>query len=247
MNSDCANLFFKCSHALSRERFGLELQPIKPSEVGSVQETFQVIWEVGTDLPGIVFIPSKIKSEDQPNPGSCSNYFHCLCPKWISRCVCVGGQHGCDFWIWGSWAAFRLCHSADHQPPAAATSNSQIPPPESPVCSGCGPGWKAQWLAALACDSPWGFSRTAWGKMLYFTTKTRYQPILISPPPNHTLNARETVLSPFVSFLPRKAKLLLTSLLGPLVKNVVIPFLSGQDSSSPGLCVSGSDRSTTLS
>lgn len=85
------------------------------------------------------------------------------------------------------------------------------------------------------------------GKCFLLPHKSSYQSILISspPPPNHTLNSRKTLLYPFVSFLPRKDKLLPTSHVCPLVKNVVILLLSGKDSSTE-VFVFGTDRCVAM-
>ena len=84
------------------------------------------------------------------------------------------------------------------------------------------------------------------GKCFILPHKSSYQSILISTlPPNHTLNSRKTLLYPFVSFLPRKDKLLLTSHVCPLVKNVVIPLLSGKESSTE-VFVFGTDRRVAM-
>ena len=48
---------------------------------------------------GILFIPSKIKSEDLLSPSSFSNYFSFFSTEWDNKYACVSKKHGSGFQI----------------------------------------------------------------------------------------------------------------------------------------------------
>lgn len=86
------------------------------------------------------------------------------------------------------------------------------------------------------------------GKCFLLPHKSSYQSILISSAPlpkPHSKFKKNTFVYPFVSFLPRKDKWLLSSHGCPLVQNVVILLLSGKDSSTE-VFVFGTDRRVAM-